>query len=177
MHFLKGGSSPLLSLFFYRRKKFILPTRGRTFGCQVAFAMEKGGVLDMPLVRPSKVFWGPRGVLSIFFAPKNGEKSEKKLPWWILSGLRIQKTYKNENSRKGMWVGIEDGIGLLAWLLQEVASIHGWQSREAHAGCPNSVYIFYIPTHLPLCHLESRFMYHTVFFGYFLIDMFLLNVL
>lgn len=137
--------------------------------------MEKGGVLDMPLVRPENFFGGSKICASnVFLYRKMREKSEKKLPWWILSGLRIQETYKNENSRKSMWVGIEDGIGLLAWLLQEVASIHGWQSREAHAGCPNSVYIFYIPTHMPLCHLESRFMYHTVFFGYFLIDMFLL---
>lgn len=137
--------------------------------------MEKGGVLDMPLVRPENFLGGSKICASnVFLYRKMREKSEKKLPWWILSGLRIQETYKNENSRKSMWVGIEDGIGLLAWLLQEVASIHGWQSREAHAGCPNSVYIFYIPTHMPLCHLESRFMYHTVFFGYFLIDMFLL---
>ena len=182
MHFLleRGEVLHCYLCFFTWQKKFILPTReGELSDARWPSPWRRVVYWICRWCGRPKYFEGPRGVLKMFFCTEKWGKKRKKaaLMNWI-SGLRIQETYKNENSRKSMWVGIEDGIGLLAWLLQEVASIHGWQSREAHAFCPNSVYIYNnIPTHLPLCHLESRFMYHTVFFAYFWIDMFLLNLL
>lgn len=87
----KGGSSPLLSVFFYwRKKKSSSRLVGENSRMPGGLRHGEGWCIGYAAGAAWKFLGGFKGcAINVFLHRK---KSEKKLPWWILSGLRIQKT-------------------------------------------------------------------------------------